>query len=181
MPKKNLTEPPYDPGSTGVPEVTPAKDPIEDDAEELPDDAIHFVTASQEVEPMKGVEIRGKYLDEMPSSPAPEAIANWKARGPWPATEPGRKDDLGKLRFDLLPAAPVQEIVKVLTFGCAKYGPNNWQNVEDPIERYYAAAMRHLNAWRLGERNDPESGIHHLAHAGCSVLFLLWFSLRVKE
>lgn len=37
--------------------------------------------------------------------------------------------------------------------------------------------MRHLTAWWGGEKSDPESGEHHLAHLGCCVIFLLWFDL----
>ena len=85
----------------------------------------------------------------------------------------GRKDDTGKARWDLLPLKATREIVDVLTFGAAKYGANNWQLVEDHEARYVAALQRHLTAWRLGETCDPESGLHHLAHAGCCLLFLL--------
>lgn len=97
-----------------------------------------------------------------------------------PVTEPastipeqGRKDDFDKLRYDLLPDGPIQEIVEVLTFGAKKYAPDNWRKVEDGHSRYYAALQRHLAAWRMGERNDPESGLTHLAHAACCLLFLI--------
>jgi len=33
--------------------------------------------------------------------------------------------------------------------------------------------MRHIVAWWLGERDDPESGFHHLAHAMCCLIFLV--------
>jgi hypothetical protein len=86
---------------------------------------------------------------------------------------PGRKDDNGKIRMDLIPMKAVQEIAKVLTFGADKYGSNNWQNVAPFESRYYAALLRHLTAWRAGEVLDPETGLAHLAHAGCCLLFLL--------
>lgn len=62
----------------------------------------------------------------------------------------------------------------MLQHGAAKYGENNWQKVE-PRSRYIAAALRHLNAHQQGERNDPETGLSHLAHATCCLLFLLHF------
>lgn len=86
---------------------------------------------------------------------------------------PGLKFDTDKLRWDLLPIECVEEVVKILSFGAKKYGPNNWQNVEP--DRYYAALMRHLVASRKGEKLDPESGLSHMAHVMCNVLFLLWF------
>lgn len=95
-------------------------------------------------------------------------------RGPFDAAT-GRKDDSGKARWDLLPWGPVGDIVAVLTYGARKYADDNWQIVPDPRRRYFAAAMRRLTAWYSGERRDPESGLPHLAHAGCCLLFLLWF------
>lgn len=90
----------------------------------------------------------------------------------------GRKDDQTKAPWHLLPLGPVAEVVRVLAFGASKYGPDNWQQLEQPEARYFSATLRHLVAWRQGERLDPESGLPHLAHAACSLLFLLWFELR---
>lgn len=75
------------------------------------------------------------------------------------------KRDSGKLRFDLVPVAEMEALADIFTFGAEKYGPNTWPNVPDAIERYYAAALRHLVAWRKGTKTDPESGRPHLAHA----------------
>ena len=35
------------------------------------------------------------------------------------------------------------------------------------------AMRRHVSAFRQGERVDPDSGKHHLAHAVCCLLFML--------
>ena len=86
----------------------------------------------------------------------------------------GIKFDGQKLRWDLLPYREVEEVVEILTFGAEKYADNNWQCVPNRRNRYYAAAMRHLVAWFMGERLDKESGKNHLAHALCCILFLLW-------
>ena len=32
--------------------------------------------------------------------------------------------------------------------------------------------QRHIWAWKQGEQIDPESEIHHLAHAMCCLMFL---------
>jgi hypothetical protein len=87
----------------------------------------------------------------------------------------GRKDDQGKARWDLLPFGPVQRVVDVLTYGATKYSPDNWQHVANPRSRYLSAALRHISSYHGGEAIDPESGHHHLAHAVCCLLFLLWF------
>lgn len=73
----------------------------------------------------------------------------------------------------MIPWPELQAVVKVISHGAAKYGDSNWQHVPDGPERYFAAAMRHITAWRNGEEYDPESGLPHLAHAVCSTLFLM--------
>ena len=87
----------------------------------------------------------------------------------------GHKDDQEKNRLDLIEPEFIEGVGKVLTFGADKYEPNNWQKVEDAENRYYAAAMRHLMAWRKGEKTDPESGISHLYHVACNIMFLQYF------
>ena len=85
----------------------------------------------------------------------------------------GRKLDAGKLQYGLLPVEALKDTVDVLTFGAAKYAPNNWKYVEDAQTRYFDAAQRHLWAYKAGEVNDPESGKPHLAHAICCLMFIL--------
>ena len=84
------------------------------------------------------------------------------------------KYDAGKARYDLIPATPLHEVVLVLTHGAEKYGDENWR--KGATDRYFAAAMRHLWAWWRGEETDAESGLSHLAHAACCVLFLMGLS-----
>lgn len=86
--------------------------------------------------------------------------------------EKGIKFDGGKLEFGLLPPLALEEVVKVLTFGAQKYSRNNWQKVSGSKRRYFDAMERHIWAWRKGEQIDPESGINHLAHAMCCLMFL---------
>jgi hypothetical protein len=88
-----------------------------------------------------------------------------------------KKYDEGKDRWDLLPLEPIREVVKVFTFGASKYGQDQWQKLDNFEERYYAAALRHLSAWRLGEKLD-QSGLHHLAHCAWNILALLWGELK---
>jgi hypothetical protein len=83
----------------------------------------------------------------------------------------GMKFDGDKRDFTLLPWDSVEEIVKVLEFGAAKYARDNWKHVA--ADRYVKAAFRHLVAYSQGEEHDQESGLPHLAHLGCCVLFLL--------
>lgn len=93
----------------------------------------------------------------------------------------GTKLDSEKARWDLLPLGPMRAVIDVLGFGIRKYAVDNWQHVKDAERRYYAATMRHVTDWRRGERLDPESGKHHLAHAVCCLLFLLWFDEQPQK
>ena len=83
----------------------------------------------------------------------------------------GRDTEDPKLMYDLLDAYAMEDVVKVLTKGAIKYSPNNWHKCKGKL-RYYAAGMRHLEAWRKGEDLDNESGLPHLAHAMCCLMFI---------
>lgn len=97
----------------------------------------------------------------------------------------GVKFDKDKPRWDLLPINITEEVVKVLTYGAnKKYSPNNWRMVDDLDNRYYAAAQRHLCSYRQGELYDPETGLSHLAHAICGLMFMgenLLFNEKGKQ
>lgn len=95
--------------------------------------------------------------------------------------EKGVKFDSGKPMWSYLPLVSIQEVIKVLMYGDNKYpSPDgaNWKKVKDARKRYYNATMRHLTQWYDGEKIDPESGLHHLAHAASNCLFLLWFEFK---
>jgi hypothetical protein len=82
----------------------------------------------------------------------------------------GRKDDQGKAPWHLLPPDALNEIALVLAFGAKKYGDRNWERGM-AWSRPFSALMRHMWAWWRGEDFDHETGMSHLAHAGCCILF----------
>jgi beta-galactosidase GanA len=84
----------------------------------------------------------------------------------------GVKHDQEKLDWTLVSLDELAPFVRVLMHGAKKYSPDNWRRVE-PATRYFAAAIRHLQAWQAGERIDPESNEPHLAHALASIYFLM--------
>lgn len=86
---------------------------------------------------------------------------------------PGKKNDAGKVRADLTKPLAEREVWAVKTFGAIAYGDDNWKNVEPFVSRYMGALKRHINAFERGERFDPESGLHTLAHAQACIDFLL--------
>ena len=91
-----------------------------------------------------------------------------------PPTSEGRKDDSGKTPWHLMPPDALNQIAQVLEFGAGKYGDRNWEKGMN-WSRPFAALMRHMWAWWRGEDRDPETGLSHLAHAGCCILFLLTY------
>lgn len=95
-----------------------------------------------------------------------------KVKASQTATTGGRKFDGGKLQYGLVPPLALEEMVRVLTFGAEKYEPDNWKSVPDSKRRYFDALQRHLWAYKRGEQLDPETDIHHLAHAMCCLAFL---------
>lgn len=82
------------------------------------------------------------------------------------------KFDAGKAPLELLPAPALEAIAEVLAFGALKYHSWNWAR-GFAWSRLIGAALRHLFAFARGEDRDPESGLSHLAHAGCCILFLI--------
>ena len=97
----------------------------------------------------------------------------------------GMKWDGGKLRWELLDLKLLEPIVYRYTAGAEKYGPNNWQKVENGAERYYAAAMRHLVDYRSGERDDPDPRFaefpSHLAAAIWNLISCLHFEMEERK
>ncbi|MGN0656578.1 MAG: dATP/dGTP diphosphohydrolase domain-containing protein [Ruminiclostridium sp.] len=82
------------------------------------------------------------------------------------------KHDTDKTRLDLVESSLIEAVGRIRTYGVQKYhSPDNWRKVEK--YRYVAAAMRHFEAYRSGEKNDPESGMPHLWHVACNIMFLI--------
>ena len=122
------------------------------------------------------------FATDVPWTPEEEeALANIAAAfngSPTPTNRAGRKFDEGKLDYTLVPFEALDEVVKVLMFGAQKYDRDNWRYVDNASQRYAAAAFRHLTAHVKGEQLDPETGVSHLAHAGCCILFMLGLDLE---
>lgn len=90
-----------------------------------------------------------------------------------PTEKMGLKYDSEKPMAHLIDPNWIIETAEVLTFGANKYAPNNWQGLEK--ERVLGAAYRHLLAYHSGEVLDQESGLPHLAHLSCCIMFLSYF------
>ena len=92
------------------------------------------------------------------------------------------KADSAKTDWSLLPMEAVEDIVKVLEFGAKKYSANNWRTGTGfSYKRILNSLLRHIFAYMRGEDLDPESGLSHLAHAGCNIIFLLYYNKYKKK
>lgn len=103
-------------------------------------------------------------------SAAEEALERLRKKSAPPPL--GTKLDGEKPRCDLLPPLALLGAAQVLGYGARKYAPGNWLVVPGARERYLAAALRHVLAAMSGEARDGESGLSHLDHAVCSLLFV---------
>ena len=84
------------------------------------------------------------------------------------------KADGGKINPDLLFAGmpdALKAVAAVLSYGAQKYEAHSWKRVD--MARYEAALGRHMLDRKAGELFDKESGLLHLAHEACNILFLL--------
>jgi hypothetical protein len=92
----------------------------------------------------------------------------------------GKKNDQGKLRYDLIPPGPLAELARVYTIGASKYTDRNW---EKGIEygRHFAALQRHAWAYWNGENRDVEDGQHHLASVAWCAFALIEYERTHPE
>jgi dATP/dGTP diphosphohydrolase len=85
-------------------------------------------------------------------------------------SEGGIKNDSEKVRLDLLSPIWLLGVGSVLTFGARKYAAHNWRKGLER-SRLLGAALRHILAYLGGEDYDLETGLLHLYHASCCLMF----------
>lgn len=93
-----------------------------------------------------------------------------------------QKADGTKNRLELIQPEFIEGLGSILTGGAIKYAPNNWKLAGAPedIERIKGALFRHHMAYIRGELLDPDSGLPHVYHMTCNLMFLDYFD-RQKE
>lgn len=89
---------------------------------------------------------------------------------------PTYKDDLkhddNKCRMDLVEPSLMEAVGWIRTYGIQKYPEVYGYKKLEPW-RIMGALLRHINAYRSGEKVDAESGYSHLWHAACNLMFLI--------
>lgn len=85
----------------------------------------------------------------------------------------GAKLDAGKQRPALIMdhmARAIAGVVEVGTFGANKYSDGGWLEVQDGINRYRNAQLRHEQKRAIGELCDPDSKLPHDFHIAWNIL-----------
>ncbi len=81
----------------------------------------------------------------------------------------------GKGRFDLISPIALERLAIVYEKGAAKYGDRNWEKGQ-PLTRYLNSAMRHINKWRRGLRDED-----HLAQAAWNLFAYIHTEQMINE
>ena len=89
----------------------------------------------------------------------------------------GSKFDDGKARMDLLDSEWIEGVAHVLRHGAGRYGAQNWRRGLKH-SRTLGAALRHIFAYLRGEDNDKETGMSHVYHASCELMFACGMSSK---
>lgn len=75
----------------------------------------------------------------------------------------------GKPRYDLIPPEPLKRFADQMARGAVKYGDNNWTKGM-PSSRFLSSLMRHVEAYRLGDRDED-----HLAAVLFNAMAIMHF------
>lgn len=80
----------------------------------------------------------------------------------------------GKGRFDLLSPFVLERDARHLENGARKYGDRNWEKGQ-PLSRYMDSAMRHMNKYLMGHRDED-----HLAAARWNIAAIMHTELMIQ-
>lgn len=126
-------------------------------------------------DPFESAAFPAKLTPDVPSNPTPGTYVlteNEPSRGAQVTqVSKGTKLDQGKEPLDLLSRTWLLDVARVMGFGAKKYASHNWRKGIER-SRLGAAALRHLLAYMDGEDLDPETGLSHLSHASCCLMFM---------
>ena len=99
----------------------------------------------------------------LPQTPLPEGTKD---------TNP--KDAVGcrKVYFSTISAPVMAEVGLGMLEGALKYGRHNYREKGVRASVYYDALRRHIEDWWEGEDIDPDSELHHVTKAICTLVVL---------
>lgn len=86
-----------------------------------------------------------------------------------------RDTDTDKPRYDLIPPEALLRLALLYTRGAKKYDARNWEKGQ-PVSVLMASLMRHLEAYRLGERTED-----HMAAVAWNAFAIMTFEERARK
>jgi hypothetical protein len=90
----------------------------------------------------------------------------------------GLRYNAGKAPMEYIPLHLLADTARVLYLVTTRpensYPPFNWARGMQWLKPY-ACLIRHMFAWYRGQDRDPDTGLPHLAHAMCNLLFLIHY------
>lgn len=75
----------------------------------------------------------------------------------------------------------ISSVASVSLFGATKYAWSGWRYVDDGLNRYTDAMVRHLTAEAEGQIVDDDSGLLHAAHCAWNALARLELILASQD
>jgi len=137
------------------------------------------LNTAENIQALKGFVGTMGLVSEIPIAERENLVATYLNMGATTHISAVKHDD-GKAPMNLLSREALEQTAMVMAFGKEKYAAHNWRK-GFAWSRPLSAAMRHLMAFNDGEDKDPESGLSHLAHAACCIMFLLEFEKTHKD
>lgn len=119
---------------------------------------------------------------ELDTKPIPYAQRDPKGLD---AKQPGAKLDAGKSPvfrglLDYFPRACLA-VAEVSDRGAKKYTWKGWEQVDDGVNRYFDAMVRHIATESIEGKRDSETGLYHKAQIAWNALAALELFLREQE
>lgn len=88
----------------------------------------------------------------------------------------GLRYNEGKLPWHLVDFRALKSMVEVLKYGKAKYDEDQWKKGLS-LKEIRDSFIRHMIEWNAGNEVDEESGLSHIGHMMCNLLFYEYFTM----
>lgn len=90
------------------------------------------------------------------------------------------RNNVGKLRVDLVPHEMITSLAQGLTKGAKKYYERNWER-GFPHMSVYGSTMRHLLKWLEGQDIDEDTGVRHIELAFLNLGMIVTQTIRDRK
>ena len=94
--------------------------------------------------------------------------------------EKAMRFNAGKPQLSFIPMELMEDCARVFQYGAQKYDRDNWKK-GDHATSLLDSLLRHVAAFQQGEYIDEESGLPHLGHIMCNVIFLTHVACNFPE